>query len=188
MKLRLGIVDMDDVFFNKAKILLSDTARVERIDPSADFSVDSYDAVFTSADSQHAHRVGVITFGDGGDVPLPCRYGDIEAALSSRREGAKDRPLLYLEDRCARLGTKEIPLTKKEAQLLRLLLEAKGTGITSGEIQEKLPLVFGDYNSLKVYVNYLRKKLEADGDKIIFSTRIPGGCKYTVHDKYWRIH
>ena len=188
MKLRLGIVDMDDVFFNKAKILLRDTARVERIDTASDFSPDGYDAVFSSMDSRHAHRVGVVTFGDGGDVPLPCRHEDIIGALTLSGDGVKDRPLLYLEERCAILGTKEIPLTKKESQLLRLLLEAKGAGITSYEIQERLPLVFGDYNSLKVYVNYLRKKLEVDGDKIIFSTRIPSGCKYTIHDKYWRIH
>lgn len=187
MKKRLGIIGMDDVFFNKARIILRDMAIVERVEERDDFSPEEYDVLFTSTYSEYARDPRFITFGEGGDFSLPCVYDDVIGALNLTKKPHSDRPLLYLKDKCAYLGDKEIALTKKEAMLLKILIDAKGCGITNTEIQEKLPEEFGDYNSLKVYVNYLRKKLEAEGDKIIFSSRIPGGCKYTIHDKYWRV-
>ena len=188
MKKRLGIIDLNEVFFNKAKIILKDKASVEQIDAAEELKPERFDLIFTSAYSEHASNPHFVTFGEGGDYPLPCLHDDILAALEVVKQSQKDRPLLYLEEKTAYLGGKAIALTKKEAKLLEILLGAKENGITNFEIHEKYPFEFCDYNSLKVYVNYLRKKLEADGDKIIFSMRIPGGCKYYVHDKYWRVH
>lgn len=188
MKKRLGIVGLDDVFYNKIRIILRSEAIVERVDESEKNLTEKYDLIFTTASSLKASDPRFITFGDGGDYPLPCLYDDIRMALTAVKRPITYKPLLYLEDKRAYLDGREIALTKKESKLLKILLDAKADGITNLEIHENYPLEFGDYNSLKVYVNYLRKKLEADGDKIIFSSRIPGGCKYYVHDKYWRVH
>ena len=188
MKSRVLLVGMDDVFYHKVRILLMDLASVTHIGDDGKFTPEEYDVFFTDTNSEYATDPRFITFGEGGDYPLPCRHETVIEALNAAKEEKRDKPLLTLSGRRAALGEREIMLTNKEAKLLGILLSGKEKGVTNSEICEALPEDFSDYNSLKVYVNYLRKKLESDGDKIIFTTRIPNGCKYIIHDKYWRIN
>ena len=49
MKKRLGIIGLNEVFFNKAKIILKDKASVERIDAAEELKPERFDLIFTSA-------------------------------------------------------------------------------------------------------------------------------------------
>lgn len=182
MKKRLGIITKSDIFYNKARLLLRERADVVRI-ARADIEDGKYDAIFTDDAELKAGGADVIHFGIGGDFPLPCRHEELFCALDVGHR--KDPPPLYLDGKCAYLYGKRIELTSTETRLLGILLkEAKG--VTSFRIMELMADKCFSYNSLKVYINFLRKKLESDGDKIIFSSRIPGGCLYTIHEKYRR--
>ena len=72
----------------------------------------------------------------------------------------------------ARRGSREIPLTRTEYQLLELLLANPRRVLSRDVIFEKVwGYDFGpDSNSLDVYIGYLRRKLEQDGAKRIIHT------------------
>ena len=79
---------------------------------------------------------------------------------------------LNTEAQSARLRGVDIPLSPTEAKILGLLLAKKGETVSHGEINS---LINGkDTNKVNVYVCHLRKKLEARGDKIIYSIRGKG--------------
>ena len=85
----------------------------------------------------------------------------------------KSTPLtLNTETMCAKLKGREIPLSPTEAKILGLLLAKKGETVSYGEINS---LINGKHtNKVNDYVCHLRKKLEARGDKIIYSIRGKG--------------
>jgi two-component system response regulator MprA len=71
-----------------------------------------------------------------------------------------------------RRGTREIQLSRTEYQLLELLLANQGKVLSRDVIFDKVwGYDFGpESNSLDVYVGYLRRKLEADGEPRIIHT------------------
>ncbi len=72
----------------------------------------------------------------------------------------------------ARRGGREIPLTRTEYQLLELLMANAHRVLSRDVIFEKVwGYDFGpDSNSLDVYIGYLRRKLEANGEKRLIHT------------------
>ena len=184
MKRRLGLISRDDALYNKVRIVTRHDATLDRIDESVS-SPEGYDLIFADVRDGYTPDFPCVTIGEGADVPYPFEYDILIDEVRRNKPRHVDRPPLYLEGRVAHLFDREIQLTNKEAVLLGLLLDANGRRVTSAELCERID---SDYNSLKVYVNYLRRKLETDGDKIIFTTRIPGGCYYTIHEKYRRVH
>ena len=72
---------------------------------------------------------------------------------------------------CVR-GAREIPLSRTEYQLLELLMANQGKVLSRDVIFDKVwGYDFGpESNSLDVYVGYLRRKLEADGEPRIIHT------------------
>ena len=79
---------------------------------------------------------------------------------------------LNTEAQSARLRGVDIPLSPTEIKILGLLLSKKGETVSHSEINS---LIDGkDTNKVNVYVCHLRKKLEARGDKIIYSIRGKG--------------
>ena len=71
-----------------------------------------------------------------------------------------------------RRGARDIPLSRTEYQLLELLLANQGKVLSRDVIFDKVwGYDFGpESNSLDVYVGYLRRKLEADGESRIIHT------------------
>jgi two-component system response regulator MprA len=72
----------------------------------------------------------------------------------------------------ARLGDREIELTRTEYQLLELLMLNPRRVLTSELIYERIwGYDFGlAGNSLRVYIGYLRRKLEANGEARLIQT------------------
>lgn len=80
-------------------------------------------------------------------------------------------------------GEREIPLSRTEYQLLELLLANQGKVLSRDVIFDKVwGYDFGpESNSLDVYVGYLRRKLEADGEpRIIHTVR---GVGYVMREQ-----
>ena len=85
-------------------------------------------------------------------------------------------------DRLRRLAIvdgREIPLTDCEFRLFAALLEARGSQMSSDELVSAVWGEEGGRNLLSVYIHYLRKKLEADGRKLIHAHR---GGGYSIPD------
>lgn len=181
MKAKLGIISSDDLFFNKARIIMRNEADAERIDGKS-CSPSEYDVIFADVRDREKPDFPCVTFGKGAEVPFPFEYSRMIEEFQKRRQQLNDRPMLYMEDRTAYLNGKAIKLTNAEANLLKHLLGAKGESISIFTLCERLMC---DTNTLRVCVNRLRKKLEANGDKIIFTSQIRGICFYTVHNKYF---
>jgi two-component system response regulator MprA len=93
----------------------------------------------------------------GGEEPEVLRYGDLVLDLGSYR---------------ARRGEREIQLTRTELQLLELLLRNPRQVLTRSQIFERVwGYDFGpSSNSLEVYVGYLRRKTEAEGEPRLIQT------------------
>lgn len=74
-------------------------------------------------------------------------------------------------------GDKLIDLTPKEFKLLTILAKAQGRVLSKQQIADEL----WDYhietskNTIEVYINFLRKKLEKDSDKKLICTKIGYG-------------
>ena len=73
---------------------------------------------------------------------------------------------------CAILRGTRIPLSPTEFLLLEALLERRGDILRYEEAESLIS--GGDSNKVNVYICFLRKKLEAGGDKIIYSLRGKG--------------
>lgn len=80
--------------------------------------------------------------------------------------------VLDVHARMCRRGARVIELSKTEFDLLELLVEQQGKVLSQSQIYE---LIWGydfgpDSKNLAVYIGYLRKKLEADGEPRLIHT------------------
>ncbi len=101
-------------------------------------------------------------------------------ALLRRRpeEGAGDGALVFADlsldplTRDVRRGDRPITLTVTEFNLLEMFLEHPKQVLTRGQIVERVWGFALEYssNSLEVYVGYLRRKLEAEGESRLLHT------------------
>ena len=181
MKAKLGIISSDDLFLNKARIIMRNEANAVRIDSTA-CRPEEYDVIFADVRDVPKPDFPCVTFGTGADLPFPFRHDEMMEEFLKHKGHTSDRPMLYLDGKTAYLNTSPIKLTNAEANLLKQLLSARGESISIHTLCERL---LCDTNTLRVTVNRLRKKLEAGGDKIIFTSQIRGICFYTVHNKYF---
>lgn len=110
----------------------------------------------------------------------------VRLQIDLRRRGGLPSPLIQVADltlnpgtRQVRRGSRQIPLTAREYQLLVLLLERQGTVVSRDQI---LRQVWNDdrgmaSNVIEVYVRYLRQKLEQGGERrLIHTVRGQGYC------------
>lgn len=168
------IITKDRYLYQKIFLLLEGSYEITS-DASADFTLVDVDTASAVAGSQ----VITLSRGDGEDLKIPFSQKSLLALLSGESEESCS---LTLEGRCARLSGKVIKLTEVEAALLSCLLRSRGETVSKEEL---LSEVWGDGTDggvVNVYVHYLREKLEAGGEKVIFSTR---GVGYRISKKYF---
>ena len=93
-------------------------------------------------------------------------------AEASKKQKRTTAFLLSEKEEKVKIRGKEISLSPTEFKIFNLLFSRKGEVVTYDEINS----LIGTANSNKanVYVCFLRKKLEAHGDKIIYSVRSKG--------------
>ena len=143
------------------------------------------DALIFDADSQDAlpvfdGRIIKLSRSEESDgaYQLPLPLGELKR-LISKKDGAlpltvsKNAKMAYLRD-------KNIKLTTHEHALLSLLISGGGSYVSREKIAKNVWNGASD-TLINVYVHYLREKLEADGDKIILSSRKYG---YKINEKY----
>lgn len=137
-----------------------------------------------TAQSEVSQRVEGLDAGADDYLPKPFSLEELLArlrALARRSNGADDPRELSFADLVMDLGSLEVrrggrrvDLSKTEHHLLQLFLENPRQVLTRDVINER---IWGyDFptssNSLEVYVGYLRRKLEADGeDRLIHTVR-----------------
>jgi two-component system, OmpR family, response regulator MprA len=128
-------------------------------------------------------RVDGLDVGADDYLVKPYDVRELRARLKAivRRqldEGGDSRPLRFGELTIdpdlhgARIGRREIELTRTEYQLLELLMLNPRRVLTSELIYERIwGYDFGlAGNSLRVYIGYLRRKLECDGEPRLIQT------------------
>ena len=83
----------------------------------------------------------------------------------------------------ARRGGKDISLTAKEYQLLEFLMRNKNRVLSRAEIAKKVWEINFDTgtNIIDVYINFLRKKIDAAFEHKLIQTQI--GMGYIFKDK-----
>jgi DNA-binding response OmpR family regulator len=103
------------------------------------------------------------------------------SSLSSHLLKVKDLEL-DLDLKLARRGGKEIALTAKEYQLLEFLMRNKNRVLSRSEIATKVWEINFDTgtNIIDVYINFLRKKIDAGFDLKLIQTQI--GMGYIFKD------
>jgi two-component system response regulator MprA len=142
--------------------------------------------VLTARDAV-SDRVAGLDAGADDYLPKPFALEELLARLRAllRRRGGEDgagggasRPLQFADlsldpdTREVRRGTRSISLTRTEFALLELLLANPRRVLTRAQILEQ---VWGyDFpttgNALEVYIGYLRRKTEADGEHRLIHT------------------
>lgn len=126
----------------------------------------------------------------GGEVLCTARYGEHPRefpclwadrpfrparllALFDLIDGPHERELhLLTTHRAVRIGREEIPLSATEYALLNALVEAKGEYVSRERLLTEVWKDSGEsIGIVGVYIHYLRRKIEQDGVKRIFSSR-----------------
>jgi len=130
--------------------------------------------IVLSARGQEADKIEALQRGADDYLTKPFTVGELLARLQAhlRRLGRKSAqgPLrvgdweLPDDRRCLLLGGREIPLTAKEYQLLRLLLRHAGAVLTHRQILAAIwgPTHAEDNHYVRIYIQRLREKIEAD--------------------------
>jgi DNA-binding response OmpR family regulator len=122
-------------------------------------------------------------FDEGADdvVLIPFEFSELLARVRAllRRGGGGAEPVLRADDleldrlaRTVRRGGRKIELTPKEYGLLEFLMAHKGQRVTRPMIIQSVWNFTGDTmtNVVDVYINYLRKKIDAGSEKRLIRT------------------
>jgi len=132
--------------------------------------------VVLSSRGEEAAKVQALDLGADDYVTKPFGMDEllarIRAALRHQLQVHGERPVFRLGDlsvdlvrRIVRLGEKEVKLSPKEYDLLRILVQHAGKVLTHkfllGELWDNLT----DAQYLRVYVRQLRQKIEADPEQ-----------------------
>jgi two-component system KDP operon response regulator KdpE len=129
--------------------------------------------IVLSARGEERDKVEALDLGADDYLTKPFGIGELLARLRAvlRRAGAPEEPILRVGDiaidfarHVVTRGGVEIHLTPTEYDLLRVLAKDADKVLTHRQILER---VWGSYaaenaQQLRVYVNYLRRKLETD--------------------------
>jgi two-component system response regulator MprA len=137
--------------------------------------------LFLTARDAVSDRVAGLDAGADDYLVKPFALEELQARLRAllRRRGQEQNGALTYGDLSMDTdtyevcrGERQVELTRTEFELLRLFLEHPRQVLTRSQIFERVwGYDFGrSSNSLEVYVGYLRRKLEADGEPRILHT------------------
>ena len=112
-----------------------------------------------------------ITLGEGGDIPLPFRLGELRALIVDKKN---EKFSLDRDSRSVTLHGKRVRLTEVEYSLLAAMMSRRGAFAKREELLREVWGEGTDSGVVNVYIHYLREKLEREGEKIIISSRREG--------------
>ena len=137
---------------------------------------DSVPIVVLSSRGDEAGKVQALDFGADDYVTKPFGMDELlarmRAALRHQLQVHGERPVFHVGDlsvdlvrRIVRVGERDVKLSPKEYELLRVLVQHAGKVLTHkfllGELWDELT----DAQYLRVYVRQLRQKIEADHER-----------------------
>jgi two-component system KDP operon response regulator KdpE len=131
--------------------------------------------VLSSRDDEVA-KVQALDFGADDYVTKPFGMDEllarIRAALRHQLQVQGERPIFRLGDlsvdlvrRIVKVGDRDVKLSPKEYELLRLLVQHAGKVLTHRFLLKELWSDLTDAQYLRVYVRQLRQKIEADPER-----------------------
>src|SRR6201993_994435 len=137
---------------------------------------DAVPIVVLSSRGDEAGKVEALDLGADDYVTKPFGMDELlarmRAALRHQLQVHGERPIFRVGDlsvdlvrRIVRLGDKEVKLSPKEYDLLRILVQHAGKVLTHKFLLKELWSDLTDAQSLRVYVRQLRQKIEADPER-----------------------
>jgi two-component system KDP operon response regulator KdpE len=137
---------------------------------------ESVPIVVLSSRGDEAAKVEALDFGADDYVTKPFGMEEllarIRAALRHQLQVHGERPIFRLGDlsvdlvrRIVKIGDKEIKLSPKEYELLRVLVQHAGKVLTHKFLLRELWDDLTDAQYLRVYIRQLRQKIEADPER-----------------------
>jgi two-component system KDP operon response regulator KdpE len=137
---------------------------------------DSVPIVVLSSRDDEAGKVQALDSGADDYVTKPFGMDELlarmRAALRHQLQTHGERPIFRVGDlsvdlvrRIVKLGDKEVKLSPKEYELLRMLVQHAGKVLTHKFLLSQLWSDLTDAQYLRVYVRQLRQKIEADPER-----------------------
>ena len=137
---------------------------------------DSVPIVVLSSRDDEAGKVQALDYGADDYVTKPFGMDELlarmRAALRHQLQTHGERPIFRVGDlsvdlvrRLVKLGDKNIKLSPKEYELLRMLVQHAGKVLTHKFLLSQLWDDLTDAQYLRVYVRQLRQKIEADPER-----------------------
>ena len=171
----LYLVTDDERLYQKFRLLLRASHTVIKTDKPNKQGLSFVDLEFYKGDTG-----GAVTMSrqEKCDIALPFDHQRIKEVLLGG--GTEKKLHISSIGRISTFGEREIHLTDVEFRLLSMLYEAEG-------FVGRKALLLGVWNDctdegvVNVYIHYLRRKLEKDGEKVILSSRKEG---YMLNPKY----
>jgi two-component system, OmpR family, KDP operon response regulator KdpE len=137
---------------------------------------DSVPIVVLSSRDDEAGKVQALDYGADDYVTKPFGMDELlarmRAALRHQLQTHGERPVFRIGDlsvdlvrRIVKINDREIKLSPKEYELLRILVQHAGKVLTHKFLLRQLWSDFTDAQYLRVYVRQLRQKVEADPER-----------------------
>lgn len=137
---------------------------------------ESLPIIVLSSRDDEAGKVAALDLGADDYVTKPFGMDELLArmrtALRHQLQVQGERPLFRVDDlsvdlvrRIVKLGDKEVKLSPKEYDLLRLLVQHAGKVLTHNFMLRNLWDELADVQYLRVYVRQLRQKIEPDPER-----------------------
>jgi two-component system KDP operon response regulator KdpE len=132
--------------------------------------------VVLSSRGDEAAKVQALDLGADDYVTKPFGMDEllarIRAALRHQLQAHGERPVFRVDElsvdlvrRSVKVGEREVKLSPKEYELLRILVQHAGKVLTHKFLLGELWDAFTDAQYLRVYVRQLRQKIEADPER-----------------------
>ena len=173
---KVGVYTANEYLFQKIRLELSGFAETVMLSRKSSAACDF--KLVDADDPQFTDKEGITMKRGGGDVSIPFRIGELSAVFKNERQAFIE---ILTNQKSVRIGEKAVKLTELEYALFELLFTAGGKYVSREDILSSVWGGRAEAGIINVYVHYLREKLEADGKKIILSSRNYG---YKINEKY----